>query len=495
MTATGAVGFEMSKRETDRAWIAGSLVIGLLLGAGVVLHMKVALAFALLFLTVVVPLLVIGVQTQATVFLLLGILFLGPAIQIAPDLPFVMGDEVIVYVTLLLVMGERLVASDRRGLSPMPKAGMALLLFIPLTMLTIANGAARFGVNPVRGDYFEFVKFGKYVIALYLASTVRINRRFLRSLSWGIAIAGFIVAVTAALQSFNFPGVRAFFSLVYYASGIDNMSDYLGSRAAGTIGNPNELALFVIAGLVFSASLLQLTNRQSHRLTLAAFCLADALAIILSGSRMGFLGAALGVMLIVMRSKRRTAGLVAIGVIIAAFLVLVLLGIADVSNALPQGLHDTLYPLFNRAERFSPRHFIDILARFGMWQTAWTQAQSSLLLGYGPAKGAQFLLTSATVDSEIFIVTLRYGLVGLAVWIGIWVSFLRTARRASNVEDRESRVVGYALWAFLLVNLLVCTVNYTFLAVRRMTLLSVFVGLAAAIVRANAASGRVGARP
>src|SRR5438045_3856271 len=137
MTVTTSVDFDIPEAGKERAWVAGSLVIGVLLGAGIVLHMKVALALALLFLTVVVPLLVIGVQTESTVFLLLAILFLGPAIQIAPDLPFVMGDEVIVYVTLLLVMGERLVASDSHGLSPLPKAGKALLLFIPLTMLTI----------------------------------------------------------------------------------------------------------------------------------------------------------------------------------------------------------------------------------------------------------------------------------------------------------------------------------------------------------------------
>ena len=53
------------------------------------------------------------------------------------------------------------------------------------------------------------------------------------------------------------------------------------------------------AGLLFAASLLQLSVSQAQRFTLVTFCLIDTFAVILSGSRMGLLGAALGVMLIV----------------------------------------------------------------------------------------------------------------------------------------------------------------------------------------------------
>lgn len=486
--------FETPERDTERAWVVGSVILAALLGLALVEELKVALASVILFLAVIVPVLVIGVQVRATVILLLGILFLAPEIQLAPDLPRIIGDEVLLYITALLIIAARVVATEPGRSTPMPAAGKALLLFFPLTLLTMAYGAARFGINPVRGDYFEFVKFGKYVLALYVASSVRVDRRFLVRFSWAVAAGGFVAALTAILQSFDFPGVRAFFQLVYYSANADNAREYLTFRAAGTIGNPNELALFVVAGLVFAITLLYLTNRPGQRMLLALFALADSMAILLSGSRMGLLCGALGVALVLMRAARRRTGVIMLVVTSALISLLVLLAMADVSNLLPLAVHDLLWPLLNRVERFSPRHFVDVLARFGMWQVAWSQTQASLLLGYGPAKGALFLLTSATVDSEIFIVALRYGLVGLMVWIGIWVSFLRTARQAANTRERASRLVGRALWSILVVNLLASSVTYTFLVVRRMTLLVLFVGLTAAIARTGVDEGRADAR-
>lgn len=489
-SVTGYSSLTGQDLRADRAWIGISVVLAVLLGLGLVEQMKVALAAVILFLAVIVPVLVIGVQVRATVLLLFGILFVAPGILIAPDLPRILGDELLIYITFLLVMAERLLAADGGASAPMPAAGKALLLFLPLTLLTIANGAARFGINPVRSDYFEFVKFGKYALALYLASSVRIDRRFLNRVSWTVAIGGFVAALTAILQSFDFPGVRAFFELVYYTAITDNTVEYLAFRAAGTIGNPNELALFVGAGLVFAVTLFYLTKDPGQRMLLGAVASADALAILLSASRMGLLCGAIAVGLVVKRSARRGTGMIMLVTFLSTITLLVVVAMADVSGQLPRPVHDLFWPLLNRVERLSPRHFIDVLARFSMWQTAWAQTQASLLLGYGPAKGAFFLLTSATVDSEIFIVALRYGLVGLVVWIGIWVTFLRTAKRASNARDPVAGLVGRALWSILVVNLLASTVNYTFLAVRRMTLVVLFVGLTAAIARADRRDGR-----
>ena len=169
-------GLETPDRDTERVWVVGSVILAVLLGLALVEELKVALASVVLFLAVIVPVLVIGVQVRATVILLLGILFLAPEIQLAPDLPRIIGDEVLLYITALLMIAARVVATEPGRSAPMPAAGKALLLFFPLTLLTMANGAARFGINPVPGDYFEFVKFGKYALALYLASSVRVDR-------------------------------------------------------------------------------------------------------------------------------------------------------------------------------------------------------------------------------------------------------------------------------------------------------------------------------
>jgi O-antigen ligase len=187
-------------------------------------------------------------------------------------------------------------------------------------------------------------------------------------------------------------------------------------------------------------------------------------------------------MLLVMRSNRRAASVLLVTGVSIIVLFLISVAIGQGQSNLPSFMQ----PILERASRFSPAHLADIFARMAMWKAAWSQTQASLLLGYGPAKGASFLLTSQTTDSEIFIVALRYGLVGLMIWVGIWYVFLRTGRQAAKARDRESQVVGRALWSLLVVNLLASGVTYTFLALRRMTLVCIFVGIAAAIARTDA---------
>jgi O-antigen ligase/polysaccharide polymerase Wzy-like membrane protein len=470
-----------------------SVLLALLLGVTLAHSMKMALAEVVLLLGVFVPLLVIGTRPKPTVLLLIAILYLAPEIAIAADLPRIVGDEVVLYITGLLMLVERLGTGDAEPALPMPAVGIALLLFLPLTALTIANGAARFGINPSRRDYFEFIKFGKYVVALYIASTVRVDRRFLRRFSWAVAIGGFVASAAALLQAFNFLGARSFFELVYYSANEDKVGENLEWRASGTIGNPNELALFVVAGLAFAVMLIYRTKPRDQRWVLAGFVLADAIAVVLSGSRMGLLAAALVVFLVVVRSGRAMTGMVLTACAIFAVAFLVVLAGDETAGAVPAFVSGALHPLVNRAERFDPRHLSGIVFRFAMWRAAWAETQSSLLLGYGPAKGATSLRTSQTTDSEIFMVALRYGLIGLSVWIGVWVTFLRTARKASKALDPEARAVGRVLWAVLIVNLLASSVNYTFLAVRRMTLVCIVVGLSAAIVRSDKVMRRGGA--
>jgi O-antigen ligase len=476
---------EAPRQFSEWVWLLLSVLLAVLLGKLLVEHIKVALAGVVLFLAVIVPILVIGARPRATVLLLIGILFLAPEISIAADLPRIIGDEVLLYITALMMIAARLTAADFEPAPPMPAAGKALLLFFPLTLLTIANGAARFGINPLRGDYFEFVKFGKYAIALYIASTVVVDRRFLRLFSWAVAGGGFLASVSAIMQSFNLLGARTFFEVVYYGANADKVSEYLSWRASGTIGNPNEFALFVAAGLAFAVTLLYMERRPGDRLWLLGFILADLLALILAGSRMGLLAGAIVVLAVVIRSgrRRRTAIVAALATVLFIAFVLFL---AARGSLTPSGfLARALDPILNRAERFNPQHLGGIVFRLAMWKSAWSETQASLLLGYGPAKGATGLQTSSTVDSEIFMMALRYGLIGLTIWVGIWVVFLRTASRASKARDREAQLVGRALWAILFVNLLATTVNYTFLALRRMTLVCLAVGLAAAIVRAD----------
>src|SRR5688500_9767514 len=173
-SVTAPSSLETPDRTADRAWLVVALLLAVLLGRTVVEEMKIALAGVVLFLAVIVPVLVIGVRIRITVLRLIGILYVGPEIRVAAGLPVIMGDEALLYITALLMMGERLVSRESVRWPPMPPAGWALLLFFPLTLLTMANGAARFGITPIQGDYFEFVKFGKYLLALYIASCVRI---------------------------------------------------------------------------------------------------------------------------------------------------------------------------------------------------------------------------------------------------------------------------------------------------------------------------------
>jgi O-antigen ligase len=144
----------------------------------------------------------------------------------------------------------------------------------------------------------------KVILIYLLAVNVLSSPKRLERLTWLLVLA---------------LGYLAFRAVFDYARGI-NLTAH-GTRVRGAVGgimkNPNDLALNMVVFLPFAAFIAMESASTLKRLTAAACGACMAGAIVASGSRGGFLG--FGVMLLVLAAfaARKHSGLVAAGVLVA----------------------------------------------------------------------------------------------------------------------------------------------------------------------------------
>jgi O-antigen ligase len=148
--------------------------------------------------------------------------------------------------------------------------------------------------------------YSKVILVYLLAVNVLISPKRLERLTWLLVLA---------------LGYLAFRAIIDYARGI-NMTAH-GTRVRGSVGgmmkNPNDLALNMVVFLPFAAYIAMEAASSIKRLTAAACAACMIGAIVASGSRGGFLG--FGVMIVVLGAfaARRRPGFVLVGVLVALF--------------------------------------------------------------------------------------------------------------------------------------------------------------------------------
>ena len=146
--------------------------------------------------------------------------------------------------------------------------------------------------------------YSKVILVYLLAVNVLISPKRLERLTWLLVLA---------------LGYLAFRAMIDYARGI-NMTAH-GTRVRGSVGgimkNPNDLALNMVVFLPFAAYIAMEATSGLKRLTAAACGACMIGAIVASGSRGGFLG--FGVMIVVLGAfaARRRPGFVLVGVLVA----------------------------------------------------------------------------------------------------------------------------------------------------------------------------------
>ena len=259
-----------------------------------------------------------------------------------------------------------------------------------------------------------------------------------RALTRVLMASGYAVSAIAILQSLHDTANPAGHVL---ASGGAFVPAY------GTLGNPNVLGAFLALIITLAAGELSTAGSTFGRVLVANVLVVAAVAMLLTFSRSAWLGALVGVGLIVATRPNRKLAL--------GFLLIPLGVVAVVAVA--------WHPALERALTLLDPHLI-ASERGGIWSDTLRLVATRPILGYGPDNFGLVFPRFQTGDwglagslrqpidkahAELLQVAATQGLVGLATYLLLQLAFLRSLWRARRVD--QAVVVGAAWIAFQLV--------------------------------------------
>lgn len=438
-----------------------------------------------------------GLNLRRNVTLLLILIVLSPGFRISPGLPVIFADDILLIVVSGLfitaqVTGER--ASVSKGL--LTPTGLLLVLFLPVTAISMIIGYLGFDIAPTKGGIFEFVKLSKYILAFYIASQVRLNFGHIKAIAVGLVIVISMSAGLGLAQAFDLFGAREFSSNVYFAIARDpisgelseNMLSAINTRAAGTVGNPNAFGILVGVGLILAVVLL--LSRAFKKLGLVLLLSASSImvvSIVISGSRTAIFGVLIAVIYLLLwggystqkravinfLSKRRMSGvqLAIVAIFLGLFGLVVLQQIS--------GTQETIATRIARISNFDIQQ-TPIQARLDIIDRGIDLSKESPILGFGPAEGRVDMLHHLSLDSEPIFVLLRYGIVGVILYVFFWISAFRLGRSLLRINHIEAKIFGHFVGGLVILNVVTAIAASSFFDIRRMTLTCILLGLCVA---------------
>lgn len=407
-----------------------------------------------------------------------------PSFEVRSSLPRVRLDDVLIFgafaINLFFRLIRRTSSTDELGLSyhegqsrGLSIVNKVFLLF--LASIFISNLFAGiflkmpFGVR----DAMEEVTLAKYYLAITLALSLDLHERELAGLKTAFLLGLGIIMLLSWSQFLNLGNVNAWLTPFFAQSHLDNLVNANPPRVLGTFDNPNVMGIVSVICMSLFATWFYF---QKHERSKAALLfIATGLTI-----KLTFL------------TISRTA-LLATAVVLTFLSIWALFKLhwhKDILIKVGLLLVLTLGVFFTSPRDFSARinEATDIqtstsaqghLLRAG---SAFVYIKQSPILGWGTAKDTMTTL----VDDEYALITRRYGLIGLAFYLWLFIRpALAAVRRGRSLNPfyfesglRENKAL--LAIAFSGATLAIFVYNITagaFYNLQLMTLIALFMGL------------------
>jgi O-antigen ligase len=375
-----------------------------------------------------------GITRQQTRGILIGLVFtagvLCPPIPLGYGLPDVRLDEILL---LLFVLGSlfQFPFVDLRAKHHRTTTLIFGLFALSITLSTVyASIFLKYRFNP--RDLTEYFTLGLYGLAFVLAANwQKIGKDSLKRLGMVALAATYLIVLFGFAQLYNWAEINTWLTPRYTA--LIQMEGLIGGlhRTVGTFGNPNVWGFFMMMVLTFQVAWMyhQTLNFRSWKLyAQLGLLFLGLMALFMTLSRAAVL--VMGIVLVYLslsKLLRKRWSLEALGITLLIFLVTV-----GALFAAPQSF------LFRMAEGAHFGTSSSVAGRIEQWGTAWVLIRQSPIFGWGTAKG--FLTT--IVDNEYILIWRRYGLIGLSIFITLWVHL---ARYAFQLLRREHEPVPQTL--------------------------------------------------
>ncbi len=330
---------------------------------------------------------------------------------------------------------------------PALNASIPLILYLAFAGISVV--AAR---DVVLSGYELFLLFQVLILFIYLVATVR-TREQVRFLVTTVVLA--LVVESLIIIALAFVGESIWLGRVFMRVDHDPGMGLRSMRVGGTVGSPNDAAMYLDMALTIALGLLLASvGRWTKILTLLAFGLGSA-ALVLTFSRGGWIGFFIAVSVVLLVAWRR-GWLSASIPILAGFAVLV------VGVALQGPLIEALF-----AEDAGSAY-----SRVALIQIALRVVQDNPLLGIGLNNFSLVLKEYVTpefsrnwiytVHNKFLLVLAETGIGGLAAFLFFMFSTLYRGWQAIQSGDRLLGPIALGLTASVLaltINMLVQVVN------------------------------------
>lgn len=398
------------------------------------------------------------------VLLVLSVLF--PYIRLPGSIPDVRPEFVLILLTWSLLF-INFIRTGHLWLRAQP-AYKWFGLFGVSIVLSMAYAGMFKGEPVIARDWWEVVKVFLYFLLFAFVASQRVGLKTFRRYYRLSLILFMVSAFVGFLQYFNFAGINDVVSPYYAPTQMRGL--LVHRRITGTTPNPNEFgALMVLSVSLALAGVLFFRDKKFRRLSWASLII-SWVALVLTLSRTSLVSALVSTGIILgiftkqrgvclKRKFRRWMLLLLFGVIAGGITVYVL----------PQRSLARYAQLSNISGATSwQARLVNWRNNVGIWQT-------SPVFGWGPGKANM----GTIVDNEWLLLLRRYGVVGLSVFLTLFLSlFFGLSRiRARNPQFEimayttalQGTFIGYGVYMVL------ASVYHSF---QLMAVFIVFLGLA-----------------
>lgn len=408
-----------------------------------------------------------------------------PSFEIRPNLPHVRLDDALIFgafaINLLLRLTRRSRSvydmelsyheSQRRGLRAVTKVFLLFLASIIISnlfaVLFLPNSSV--GVR----DVMEGVTLAKYYLIITLALSLDLQEAEFSVLRKAFLVGFGFILLLAWSQLLNFANVNAWLTPFFAQSHLNNLVNANPPRVLGTFDNPNVMGIVSVLTMTLFVTWFYFQRNDRSRAVILFVAAGLALKLtLMTISRTAFLATAVVLTFLSLWAIFKFHFKKDILFKVTVLFILTL----TIFYTSPRGFTSRMSEATDLSKSTSAiGHFL----RMG---DAWGFIKQSPVLGWGTAKDTMTTL----VDDEYALITRRYGVIGLAMYL--WL-FLRPAKAAllrvrlfnfyaSEPGIRESKTL--LAIAFVAATLVIFVYNLTagaFYNLQLMTLVALFMGL------------------
>jgi hypothetical protein len=317
------------------------------------------------------------------------------------------------------------------------------------TAVSIAYGGFALDVPVGLRDLFELPKLLKYYLGFRIVADLPWRSSDARRVGKVFLVTTVVALVFAFFQYYNVLWVNHFVTPGYVSPWHVVKIQYLG-RVAAPLENPNYLAFF-LAIPVFGAflALTDMFRRDGdHRALLysAGLLAATGVVVNMAVARTAFVATSVGLLAVAAvrylgfapERRRRVLRAVSLALVVVllagvfgyVFLEAVPHGIRSMSFVTRMGIG--LSEVISAEEEERPSNWQQRLER---WGVAWETIEDYPVLGVGPAKAVAEEEVRPPTDNEYLVYAVRYGGVGLVLYITFYVLMLGYAWRRALADE------------------------------------------------------------